>query len=70
MLSPKSSFMSTYSPDLILSTRLAGMGGSAGKRISGDRPDAVAGLGDARGLSREATYVGLLCCWLWVGFQL
>ena len=36
------------------------MDGSTGERISGDRPDMVAGLGDARGLSREAVYVGLV----------
>ena len=48
MLSPSSSFISTKSPALIFSTRFAGMGGSAGERIRGDRVR-VAALGVVSG---------------------
>ena len=52
MLSANSSFISTNSPALIFSTRLAGIGGSAGDKITGVRwvPATAGGLAETVGL--------------------
>ncbi len=57
ILSPSNSFMSTYSPLLIFSTMLAGIGESAGERRSGARVG-VAGLGMASGPKSDSMYEG------------